>query len=47
METEQFSTEIKEDFLEFNENEGTTYPIIWDTLEKKMKTHPGGVDGRK
>jgi hypothetical protein len=22
-----------EDFLEFNENEGTTHPNLWDTME--------------
>ena len=40
METEQFSTElpldqgkIKEAFLEFNENECMTYPILWNTLK--------------
>ena len=40
METEQFSTElpldqgkIKEAFLDINENECMTYPILWDTLK--------------
>ena len=34
METEQFSREIKEDFLEFNENACTTYPIF-EILQKQ------------
>jgi hypothetical protein len=42
METEQLSTQLSlcqernkeiKSFQEFNENKGTTYPILWDTME--------------
>jgi hypothetical protein len=36
---EKRKKEIK-DFFEFNENEGTTYPNLWDTIKSVLKkTH--------
>jgi hypothetical protein len=39
LEKEKRNKEIK-DYLEFNENEGITYPDLWDTMKAVLRGKP-------